>query len=401
MPSRSSADRDQLPGRAREADVERPGQRARADRRAARSRDGQQPRLEAIAQRRDTRRASRAQLGARPAAPPRRSRRCRRRSRCRRRRSRSWWPPATSGSNGAPRRRKSAPDALRPVELVRRERQRVDAQRARRRRAACRPPARRRCGTARRAPRATRRQRRDVVDVAELVVGERQRHQRRVRRAAPRAAPRDRSRPSPSTGSSVTSKRRARPASAPSTDGCSSGDDTTCGRAPTLAARAAGGGRQARPRIARLSAFGAARGEDDLLGRRADERRDLARARCSTAARAARPAACTLDGLPASSAAPRASPQRPRGAGAWSRCGRGRWGAHGSYQWAGVAARKACPLLSPLPQTGEGTGGRLRAHGCGATPKRRLRLRRQRQLLLDGDGGAGEAGELPALAPWS
>ena len=44
--------------------------------------------------------------------------------------------------------------------------------------------------------------------------------------------------------------------------------------------------------------FGAAAGEDHPVRRRADQRRDLLRARVSTIRRAARPKRCTEDGLP-------------------------------------------------------------------------------------------------------
>jgi hypothetical protein len=95
------------------------------------------------------------------------------------RRSRSWCPPPPSGANGAPRRMyaRRRPSA---VKLVRRQRQRIDAQRVdvdvdlpRRLHGV---GVKQRARLVRRA-----RQRRDVVDVAQLVIRERQRHQHRVR----------------------------------------------------------------------------------------------------------------------------------------------------------------------------------------------------------------------------
>ena len=88
----------------------------------------EQPRLQPIAQAGDARRRLRS-LGARPAARRRRSRRCRSTFSVPARRSRSWCPPA-----GERRERHAPPQidrahALGPVKLVRRQRQRVDAQR--------------------------------------------------------------------------------------------------------------------------------------------------------------------------------------------------------------------------------------------------------------------------------
>ena len=70
------------------------------------------------------------------------------------RRPLSWPPPAICGASascGFCAADEERAGALRPVELVRRQRQQVDAHRARRRSGPCRPPARRRCGAARRA----------------------------------------------------------------------------------------------------------------------------------------------------------------------------------------------------------------------------------------------------------
>ena len=148
------------------------------------------------------------------------------------RRSRSWCPPA-----GERRKRHAPPQidrahALRPVNLVRRQRQRIHAQRVD---VDVELPRRlHRVGVKQRA-RFVRdaRQRRDVVDVPQLVVRERQRHQHRVRakrgaqrvrrrsgrrrprrRTSPRR-PRRRARPPPTDARGATRPRAAAPSPSP------------------------------------------------------------------------------------------------------------------------------------------------------------------------------------------
>ena len=95
------------------------------------------------------------------------------------RRSRSWWPPRPAGSNGAPRRKKMAPTPLGPWILCAESvsastPSAVDVDRDL-------PGRLNGVGMKQRAALVRDlRQRRQVVDVPELVIGERQRHQRRV-----------------------------------------------------------------------------------------------------------------------------------------------------------------------------------------------------------------------------
>ena len=179
IPSRVQRRRDELPRRAREADVERPGQPLRAVAVAARARDREQPRLQPIAQRRRR-------------APP---------------------PSASSAARQA-RRDAEADDAahvlgpgaalalLVPARGERRERHArdggttaptpfgpwslcadsVSASTPSASTSTSSLPAACTASVWNSAPAVVRhaRERRDVVDVAELVVGERQRHQHRV-----------------------------------------------------------------------------------------------------------------------------------------------------------------------------------------------------------------------------
>ena len=199
-------------------------------------------------------------------------------------------------------------DALRSVELVRRQRQRVDPQRVDGdlQLAGCLHGVgvEQGAGVVRHA-----RERRDVIDVAQLVVGERQRDQRRIRpeRGAERVGGdaaigidgdigdvgilggergQD-GRVLEAGGDHV----RAAPLPDPFHAAASRGEGDGARGAGDAAEEAADG---------EIVRFRAARREDDLLGVR---RRPGARRRrraSSTAARAARPDACVLDGLPGS-----------------------------------------------------------------------------------------------------
>ena len=145
---------------------------------------------------------------------------------------------------------------------------------------------------------------RDRLHHAGLVVGEHQRHQR-PRRFGDAAASAARSiRPSASTGMSSIASRGNRPPAR--TEECSIADIKSRVARPLLVRGLD------RRRQRQHIGFGAARGEEHVAPAARRPARPPASRACSIRRRAARPSACTEDGLPGSASASRQRLRAPR-----------------------------------------------------------------------------------------